>query len=80
MLHESDRRATVTDNRGKPSIFPLWGQLAIPAGILWGTLIGVLAGIVFGNIVIGAAIGAGLGVGIGLALFAAAVVVASSKL
>jgi hypothetical protein len=57
--------------------FPLWGSLAIPAGILWGTLIGVVAGILFGNIIIGAAIGAGLGVGIGLTLFAAAIVIAS---
>ena len=60
--------------------FPLWGSLAIPASVLWGTLLGVVAGLVFGNIAIGAAIGAGLGVGIGLTLFAAAIVVASSKL
>jgi hypothetical protein len=60
--------------------FPLWGSLAIPAGILWGTLIGVVAGILLGNVFIGAAIGAGLGVGIGLTLFAAAIVIASGDL
>ena len=60
--------------------FPLWGSLAVPAGILWGTLLGVVAGLAFGNIVIGGLIGAGLGVGIGLVLFAAAVVIASHKL
>jgi hypothetical protein len=60
--------------------FPLWGSLAVPAGALWGTLLGVVAGLLLGNIAIGAAIGAGLGVGVGLTLFAAAVVVASSKL
>jgi hypothetical protein len=60
--------------------FPLWGSIAVPAGILWGTLLGVVAGLVFGNIVIGGLIGAGLGVGIGLVLFAAAVVIASHKL
>ncbi len=70
----------MTDNRGKPPIFPLWGSLAIPAGVLWGTLIGVLAGLFFGNVAIGAAIGVGLGLGVGLTLFAAAIVVASSKL
>lgn len=58
--------------------FPLWGSIAIPAGILWGTLLGVVTGIYFGNVMIGAAIGAGLGVGLGLALFAAAIVVASA--
>lgn len=58
--------------------FPLWGSIAIPAGILWGTLLGVVTGIYFGNALIGAAIGAGLGVGLGLALFAAAIVVASA--
>jgi hypothetical protein len=63
-----------------PRGFPLWGSLAIPAGALWGTMLGLLAGFLFGNIAIGAAIGAGLGVGIGLVLFAAAVVVASTKL
>ena len=60
--------------------FPLWGSLAIPAGILWGTLLGIVAGVLFGNVLIGAAIGAGLGVGIGLTLFAAAVVIASGNL
>jgi hypothetical protein len=76
-------RTTTTTNAGgaQPKRgFPLWGSLAIPAGILWGTLIGVVAGIAFGNIFIGAAIGAGLGVGIGLTLFAAAVVIASGNL
>lgn len=58
--------------------FPLWGSLAIPAGILWGTLFGVLAGMYFGNPIIGAAIGAGLGVGLGLVAFAAAIVIASA--
>lgn len=70
----------MSNQRGKPPIFPLWGSLAIPAGVLWGTLIGVLTGFAFGNVAIGTAIGAGLGLGIGLTLFAAAVVVASSKL
>jgi hypothetical protein len=60
--------------------FPLWGSLAIPAGVLWGTLLGVLAGFLFGNVAIGAAIGAGLGIGIGLVLFAAAIVIASARL
>jgi hypothetical protein len=60
--------------------FPLWGSLAIPAGLLWGTLLGVLAGAWLGNMLIGAAIGAGLGLGIGLVLFAAAIVVASAQL
>ena len=63
-----------------PDIFPLWGKLAIPGGVLWGTALGALAGIVFGNVVIGTMIGAGLGLGTGLALFAAAIVVASAKL
>jgi hypothetical protein len=62
----------------KPKPFPLWGSLAIPAGILWGTLLGVLAGIYFGNVFIGAAIGAGIGIGVGLTLFAAAIVIASA--
>jgi predicted ABC-type sugar transport system permease subunit len=65
------------DGGRKPTTFPLWGSLAIPAGILWGTLLGVIAGMLLGNVVIGAAIGAGLGIGIGLTLFAAAVVIAS---
>ena len=64
----------------RPEIFPLWGSLAIPGGVLWGTALGALAGMVFGNIVIGTMIGAGLGLGIGLTLFAAAIVVASAKL
>jgi len=64
----------------QPEIFPLWGTLAIPGGVLWGTALGALVGMLFGNIVIGTMIGAGLGLGIGLTLFAAAVVVASAKL
>jgi hypothetical protein len=60
--------------------FPLWGALAIPGGILWGTALGGIAGILFGNLVIGLLIGAGLGLGIGLTLFAAAVVVASARI
>ena len=63
----------------RPEIFPRWGTLAIPGGVLWGTALGALVGIVFGNVVIGTMIGAGLGLGIGLALFAAAVVVASGN-
>jgi uncharacterized membrane protein len=69
------------DGKSKPeSGFPIWGSLAIPAGVLWGTVLGILAGLLFGNVLIGTAIGAGLGVGIGLVLFAAAVVVASKNL
>jgi hypothetical protein len=64
----------------QPEIFPWWGKLAIPGGVLWGTALGALVGIVSGNIVIGTMIGAGLGLGTGLALFAAAIVVASAKL
>jgi hypothetical protein len=64
----------------RPEVFPLWGVLAIPGGVLWGTALGALAGILFGNIVIGTMIGAGLGLGVGLTLFAAAIVVASAKL
>ncbi len=60
--------------------FPLWGSLAIPAGLLWGALLGVVAGFLFGNVFIGAAIGAGLGVGIGFTLFAAAIVIASADI
>jgi hypothetical protein len=60
--------------------FPLWGTIAIPAGLLWGTALGAGAGLLFGNLVIGALIGAGLGVGVGFTLFAAAVVIASSKI
>ena len=69
------------NERGGPPTkrpFPLWGSLAIPGGILWGTLFGVVAGMYFGNAIIGAAIGAGLGVGLGLVLFAAAIVIASA--
>ena len=69
----------MADGKPKPG-FPLWGSLAIPAGALWGTLLGVVAGMLLGSVAIGAAIGAGLGIGIGLTLFAAAIVVASSKL
>ncbi|MEO8464045.1 MAG: hypothetical protein ABI640_01785 [Gammaproteobacteria bacterium] len=61
-------------------LFPWWGKLAIPGGVLWGTALGALVGIVAGNVVIGTMIGAGLGLGIGLTLFAAAIVVASAKL
>lgn len=60
--------------------FPFWGAIAIPAGALWGPLVGGAIGYLFGNPLIGAAIGAGIGIGVGLSLFAAAVVVASSKL
>ena len=67
------------DGGRKPSNVPLWGSLAIPAGLLWGTLLGVIAGMLLGNVVIGAAIGAGLGIGIGLTLFAAAIVIASAR-
>lgn len=72
----------MTDDGGpKPRRgFPLWGSLAIPAGVLWGALLGIVIGLMFGNVLIGAAIGAGLGVGIGLTLFAAAVVIASGDL
>lgn len=59
--------------------FPLWGTLAIPGGLLWGTALGAGAGLLFGNLLIGALIGAGLGIGIGLTLFAAAIVIASGK-
>jgi hypothetical protein len=62
------------------SPFPFWGAIAIPAGALWGPLIGAGIGYLFDNLMIGAAIGAGIGVGVGLSLFAAAVVVASSKM
>jgi hypothetical protein len=62
-----------------PSSFPLWGSVAIPAGLLWGTALGAGAGYLFGDLLIGALIGAGLGVGIGLTVFAAAIVIASGK-
>jgi len=61
------------------SAFPLWGTLAIPGGLLWGTALGAGAGLYFGNLAIGALIGAGLGIGTGLAVFAAAIVIASGK-
>jgi hypothetical protein len=63
-----------------PKTFPLWGSIAIPAGLLWGTALGAGAGLLFGNLLIGALIGAGLGVGIGFTVFAAAIVVASGKI
>ena len=62
------------------SPFPFWGAIAIPAGILWGPLLGAGVGYLLGNPLIGAAIGAAIGVGVGLSLFAAAIVVASSKI
>ena len=61
------------------SQFPFWGVIAIPAGALWGPVIGGFIGYLSGNVLIGAAIGAGLGIGIGVSLFAAAIVVASSR-
>ncbi len=78
-MADAPKRANDVPPR-QPEIFPLWGKLAIPGGVLWGTALGALAGIGFGNVVIGTMIGAGLGLGIGLALFAAAIVVASAKL
>jgi hypothetical protein len=62
-----------------PNAFPLWGTIAIPGGLLWGTALGAGAGMLFGNLFIGALIGAGLGVGIGFTVFAAAIVIASGK-
>jgi hypothetical protein len=59
--------------------FPLWGTIAIPGGLLWGTALGAGAGLLFGHLFIGALIGAGLGVGIGFTVFAAAIVIASGK-
>jgi len=76
----ADAPKRANDAPRRPELFPLWGKLAIPGGVLWGTALGALAGIVFGNVVIGTMIGAGLGLGIGLTLFAAAIVVASAKL
>jgi hypothetical protein len=64
----------------KRSEFPFWGAIAIPAGALWGPLLGGGVGYLAGDMFIGAAIGAALGIGLGLSLFAAAVVIASSKL
>ncbi len=78
-MADAPKRPTGAPPR-RPEVFPLWGVLAIPGGVLWGTALGALAGIVFGNIVIGTMIGAGLGLGVGLTLFAAAIVVASAKL
>jgi len=63
----------------RPSGFPLWGTIAIPAGLLWGTALGAGAGLMFGNLFIGALIGAGLGIGVGLTVFAAAIVIASGR-
>lgn len=63
----------------RASPFPFWGTIALPACTLWGILLGVGAGYVFGNMMIGAAIGAALGISIGLGLFAAAFVIAASK-
>ena len=54
-------------------------MIAIPAGLLWGTALGAAGGLMFGNLAIGALIGAGLGVGTGFTVFAAAIVIASSK-
>ena len=65
--------------RPRDAGFPLWGTLAIPAGLLWGTVLGAGAGLLFGNLLIGALIGAALGIGIGLTLFAAAIVIASDR-
>ena len=62
-----------------PSSFPLWGTLAIPGGLLWGTALGAGAGLYFGSLAIGALIGAGLGIGVGLTVFAAAIVIASGR-
>ncbi len=63
----------------RPETFPTWGAIALPAGALWGTVIGLGLGAWLGDWAVGAAIGAALGIGVGLALFAAAVVVASSR-
>jgi hypothetical protein len=78
-MADAPKRAAAPPPR-RPEIFPLWGKLAIPGGVLWGTALGALAGMLFGNLVIGTMIGAGLGLGVGLTLFAAAIVVASAKL
>ena len=72
----NDTKPTATPHK---SGFPLWGTIAIPGGLLWGTAFGAGAGLLFGNIVIGAMIGAGLGIGVGLTLFAAAIVIASAR-
>ena len=65
--------------RPPQSAFPLWGTIAIPGGLLWGTALGAGAGLLFGNLFIGALIGAGVGVGVGFTVFAAAIVIASGK-
>jgi hypothetical protein len=49
-----------TTKAPRPKGFPLWGTLAIPAGLLWGALLGCGAGLLFGNLVIGALIGAAI--------------------
>ena len=59
--------------------FPLWGTVAIPAGLLWGAALGAGVGLLLGNALIGVLIGAGLGIGIGLTVFAAAIVIASGR-
>jgi hypothetical protein len=59
--------------------FPLWGTIAIPAGLLWGAAIGAGVGLLLGNALIGVLIGAGLGIGLGLTVFAAAIVIASGR-
>ena len=69
-----------TTKAPQPKGFPLWGSLAIPAGLLWGAALGGGAGLMFGNVVIGVLIGAGLGIGVGFTVFAAAIVIASAKI
>lgn len=73
------RKAQRTARRPESGVFPTWGMLALPGGLLWGALLGILAGAFFGNAAIGVAVGAGVGLGAGLCTFAAAVVVASAK-
>ena len=72
-------RDTTMPKARQASQFPFWGAIAVPAGVLWGVALGLGAGMLFGNLRIGAAIGAALGCSIGLCVFAAAVVVASSR-
>jgi hypothetical protein len=81
LTHEAASECAVNDPPTPPprSSFPLWGSVAIPGGLLWGTALGAGAGFYFGELLIGALIGAGLGIGIGFTVFAAAVVIASSK-
>jgi hypothetical protein len=81
LTFEAASECAVNDSTKPPrqSTFPLWGSVAIPAGLLWGTALGAGAGYYFGDLMIGALIGAGLGVGIGFTVFAAAIVIASSK-